>query len=70
MSKAEQQLDAQWARVKRLLLTPTAGKCGGYDDRVEVKWHGRRTPESLASLWALLCGAADEAIVKIWENAA
>jgi hypothetical protein len=70
MSEAERRLDEQWARVKRLLLTPTGGKGGGYDNRVSVKWHGRKTPESLLGLWTLLRAAADEAIVKMWEDAA
>jgi hypothetical protein len=71
MSDREQQLDQEWLRVKQVLLAPTpAGKGGGYDDRVQVKWHGRKTPSSVGCLWALLCGAADAAIIKTWENAA
>jgi hypothetical protein len=70
MSDAERRLDEQWARVKRLLMTPTVGKGGGYADRVQVKWHGRKTPESLRGLWTLLGAAADEAIIKQWEDTA
>jgi hypothetical protein len=69
MTEAE-RLDAQWVRVRKVLLAPRTGTGSGYDARVKVSFPGGVTPESISNLWAVLCSHADAAIIKTREDAA
>ena len=58
----EQQLDQQWARLKRVLLA--AGSGGGEP----VSVHCGATPERVGILWHLVCSKVDQTIVAMFDN--
>lgn len=62
--RRERELDAQWARLRRVLLA--AGTGGGEP----VKVHCGTTPGQIELLWGLVCGKVDQTIIAMFDEEA